>query len=133
MNETPPTLEQSPAETSESLWSLILAPLIWATHFMACYLTVAIWCEKFADSHEDLTPVRWAYLGYTIGAIAGIAWVGWNGYRRIRASPTEHPYDEDHPEDRHRFLGFATLLLAGLSLVATLFVAAVALFMETCH
>lgn len=133
MSETHDRSEATPTENSESLWILVLAPLIWAVHFLACYLTIAIWCEKFALSEENLAPVRWAYLIFTMGAIAGIVLVGWNGYRRIREAPMAHPYDADHPDDRHRFLGFATVLLAGLSLVATLFVAAVALFLETCH
>ena len=133
MNQAHHRSEESPAERSESLWFLILAPLIWAIHFLLCYLAVAIWCGKFASNPEHLAPVRWTFLLLTTGAVAGIVWVGWNAYRRIRKSPTAHPYDAGPLDDRHRFLGFATVLLAGLSLIATLFVAAVALFMETCH
>jgi hypothetical protein len=43
------------------------------------------------------------------------------------------PHDFDTPGDRHRFLGFATVLLAGLSAVATLFAAVVVLYFEDCR
>ena len=43
------------------------------------------------------------------------------------------PHDFDTPGDRHRFLGFATVLLAGLSAVATLFAALVVLYFKDCR
>jgi len=42
-------------------------------------------------------------------------------------------HDLDTPEDRHRFLGFATLLLSGLSAVAVLYAAFAATFFDTCR
>ena len=30
----------------ESLWAMIVAPTIWAVHFLACYILAAIWCAK---------------------------------------------------------------------------------------
>jgi hypothetical protein len=74
-------------------------------------------------------------------ALIAIAIVGWEGRRRHRhpssalsTSGTETTtHDLDTHEDRHRFLGFATLLLAGLSAVAVLYAAMAATFFETCR
>lgn len=120
-------------EKNESLWVMIVSPLIWASHFLACYVTASVWCAKFAPAGGSLEPVRWAIGGYTAAALAGIGWNGWSAYRRHRRGGGEVPHDADTAADRHRFLGFATLLLAGLSAVATLFAGTVALFFHTCH
>jgi hypothetical protein len=90
-----------------------------------------------------------AVLWYTAVALIGIGVVGWEGLRRHRhpstplgASPSTPlgasgmeatTHDLDSPEDRHRFLGFATLLLAGLSAVAVLYAALAVTFFETCR
>jgi hypothetical protein len=120
-------------EEKESLWLLIVSPAIWAAHFMLCYLTAAIWCEKFARSDGSLGGVRVAILMYTVAALTGILINGWSGLRRHRHGSETTPHDLDSPADRHRFLGFATLLLSALSAVATLFAASVALFFEDCR
>lgn len=120
-------------ERNESLWLLIVSPVIWATHFLLCYITAAIWCAKFVPRDGSLEPVRWAIAGYTAVALAGIGWNGWSGYWRHRFGSGSQPYDADTPEDRHRFLGFATLLLAALSAISTLFSALVALFFKDCQ
>ena len=70
---------------------------------------------------------------YTVAALAGIGLNGWGGWRRHRRGSSTTTHDFDTPADRHRFLGFATLLLAALSFVATVFVALVALFFENCQ
>ena len=126
------TLETLP-EKKESLWHVILSPMIWAVHFMASYVSAAIWCEKFAPRHGTLAPARWAIALYTVVALAGIALNGWNGWRKHRLKGGEVPHDADTPEDRHRFLGFATFLLAGISAVATVYAALVVVFVEDCR
>lgn len=119
-------------ERGESLWMLTLSPGIWAAHFLASYLTAAIWCAKVADRSQPLGAARTAIIVYTLAAVAGIACTGWVGYRRVSFESEHMPHDDATPLDRHRFLGFATLLLSALSAVATLFVAAVILFVKTC-
>ena len=121
------------SEEKESLWFLIVSPTIWAAHFMLCYITAAIWCAKFAPRFGSLEPVRWAIAVYTVVALAGITWNGWSGLRKHRFGSESLPHDFDTPGDRHRFLGFATLLLAGLSAIATLFAATVVVFFEDCR
>jgi hypothetical protein len=59
--------------------------------------------------------------------------VGGIGYVRQREGAALTPNDDDTPEDRHRFLGLATLLLAGLSVVAVVFTAIASFFFESCR
>jgi len=118
-------------ERRQSVWLLTVSPLIWAGHFLLSYLTAAIWIEKEAGRDHTLDPVRFAIAIYTVVACAGIVVVLWKAWRKHRFGSAEVPHDEDTPEDRHRFLGFSTVLLSLLSLVATLFVAMAILFIET--
>ncbi len=126
------TTEPLPEE-KESLWLLTVSPAIWAAHFLLCYLTAAIWCAKLDGVQTTLGLVRAAIAFYTALALVGIALNGWAGWRRHRHGSETTPHDFDSSEDRHRFLGFATLLLSALSAIATLFVAMVALFFEDCR
>ena len=121
-------------EEHESLWLLTAAPVIWAAHFLLCYLTAAIWCAKLAGPDGSLGERP-----------RGDRRLHGRRARRHRdhrlaraaagtASACETvPHDFDTPEDRHRFLGFATLLLSGLSAVATLYAALAAVFIGSCH
>jgi hypothetical protein len=118
----------------DTLWMLTLAPVIWAAHFLSCYVTAAIWCAKFAPPGGSLDGVRSAVMWYTAAALIGIGFIAWEGLRRHQHGTETTTHDLDTPEDRHRFLGFATLLLAGLSAVATIYVASAGFFFfETCR
>jgi hypothetical protein len=120
-------------ETGERPWLLVGAPVLWACHFLACYITATIWCVKVAPPGGSLGGARGLIAAYTAAALAGIALVGRGGYRRHRYGTETATHDFDTPGDRHRFLGFATLLLAGLSAVGTLYVAAGAVFIGDCR
>jgi hypothetical protein len=120
-------------EENESLWRLTAAPVLWAAHFLLCYLTVAIWCAKLAGPDGSLGGVRVATAIYTVLALLGIGLTGWGAFRRHSFGTATVPHDFDSREDRYRFLGFATLLLSALSAVATLYVALVAVFIRSCH
>lgn len=117
-------------ETRESLLMLAVSPTIWAVHFLLSYITAAVWCAKMA---APLGPVRIAIAVFTVVALAGIGIAAWRGARHHRYGGSTLPHDFDTAADRHRFLGFATLLLSGLSAVATIFVALTALFFDTCY
>lgn len=119
-------------ESNQTLWLLVASPTIWSAHFLLSYLTVAIWCAKYAGASGALGGARIAIAIYTVVALAGIGWVGWIGVVRHSYEGGAPPHDFDSPADRHRFLGFATLLLSGLSAVATIFVAMAAYFIESC-
>ena len=127
----------SPKVEHESLWWLTLPPLIWVAHFFACYLTAAVYCAKSAAHDAPLTTVRWAVGAYTALALCGAALCAWRGLRHrrwgVEGSWRGVPLDFDSPGDRHRFLGLASLLLSGLVILGTLFVALPALFLETCR
>ena len=162
-----------------SLWLLTVAPTIWAVHLLLSYITAAIWCAKFAGPDASLGGIPTAIAWYTTVALTGIAFVGWEGFRRHIYPSTLRPFDTlrvvpsgvegrqaqgrpeqrrgatelgagpstqlgaggtevtthdlDSPEDRHRFLGFATLLLSGLSGVAVLYAALAAMYFDTCR
>ena len=128
--------DREPDETDEirqSLWRLTISPSLWALHFLACYITVAIWCEKAAGRDSSLGLVPAAIAVYTIVALIAIGLNGWAGWRRHTFGSSTLPHDYDTPEDRHRFLGFATFLLAVLSAIATIFVAVVVPFFTDCQ
>jgi hypothetical protein len=120
-------------ERRERLWVLVISPTIWAAHLMLSYITAAIWCAKFAARDGSIAPVRWAIAGYTAAALVGIALNGRSGLRRHRRGSESVPHDYDTPGDRHGFLGYATVLLAGLSAVAVLFAALVIVYFDDCR
>jgi hypothetical protein len=120
-------------EEKETVWRLTMAPVLWAAHFLACYGTASIWCAKVAGPAGSLGGARVAIAAYTLIALAGIGIIGRAGLRRHGHGLETEPHDFDTPGDRHRFLGFATLLLSGLSAVATLYVAMAAVFVSDCR
>ncbi|MGH8570799.1 MAG: hypothetical protein ACREXU_23035 [Gammaproteobacteria bacterium] len=121
------------AEKDQSLWLLTASPILWAAHFLLCYLTAAIWCAKVVGLGGSLTSARVAIAVYTVVALAGIGIVGRIGYRRHSYGNATLPHDDDTPEDRHRFLGFATLLLSALSAVAVSYAGLVIVFFRSCY
>jgi hypothetical protein len=125
MNET--------AEKNQSLWLLTASPVIWAAHFLLCYGTAAVWCAKVVGLGGPLDSARIAIGVYTALALAAIGVIGWNGRHRHSFGQANLPHDDDTPEDRHRFLGFATLLLSALSAVAVVYAALVAVFVRSCY
>lgn len=112
---------------------LATAPAIWMLHFLLSYVTAAVWCARYAGPGGSLDGARLAIGAYTLVALVFIGLIGRGGRRRHRHGTETLPHDSDTPEDRHRFLGFATLLLAGLSALATVYVALAAAFIGTCH
>lgn len=120
------------SEGAQSLWLLTVSPTIWVGHFLASYITAAIWCAK-AGRGADLDWVRLAVAGFTVAALAGILFTGWRGLKRHQFGTATVPHDFDTAEDRHRFLGFATVLLSGVSLVGVLYVAMPALVFGACY
>ncbi len=112
---------------------LAASPGVWSAHFVLCYVTAAIWCAKARDPLAPLGGVRMAIAVYTVLALGAIALTGWIGYRAHRFGAEPPPHDADSPADRHRFMGLATLMLSGLSALAVVYAALVAVFIETCQ
>ncbi len=128
-----PASEIMSHEKNQSLWLLTASPAIWAAHFLLCYITAAIWCAKVAGAGRLALGRPCGDRRLHVVALVGIGIIGWSGYRRHSYGSATVPHDFDTPEDRHRFLGFATLLLSALSAVATIYAALVAVFIGSCH
>ena len=124
---------QQVGERDQSLWLLAFSPAIWSLHFMVCYVFAAVWCGVIVGPFGEFLTVRLVVAGATAVALAGIAIVGAVGFRRHRFGSATPPHDDDTPADRHRFLGFSTFLLSGLSFVAVLYTGLAALLIETCQ
>ena len=120
------------SEQNSSLWWLTVSPMIWTAHLILSYATASIWCGKVVGPGGSLWEVRVAIAIYSVVALAGIGVTGWIGYRRHSYGAGALPHDADTPEDRYRFLGFATLLLSALSGVATVYAALVLFFFRSC-
>jgi hypothetical protein len=119
------------AEQNERLWAPVVAPVIWASHFLCCYITAALWCGRFAAAQGSGGLVT--LIGtYTAIAATLIAACFVRGLRRHGHRLPDVPNDDDSPEDRRHFLAFTTMLLAGLSLVATLLVGVAAMMFDRC-
>lgn len=130
-----PTAQQAPETPPRerfSLWLITFSPTIWAVHFVLCYMATAVWCAKVAGRDGELGDIRIAIGVLTLLALIGIGLTGWKGWRHHSFGHATAPHDFDTPEDRHRFLGFSTLLLSGLSFVATIFVALCVAFIRSC-
>jgi len=126
-------MDEQIREERESLWWLAAPPLVWAAHLLFSYCTAAIYCEKVVARGDELGIIRVIIAVYTVVALAAITFVGVRGYRRHRYGDSTTPHDFDSPEDRHRFLGFATFLLAGLAAVAVLYQALPAALIGSCR
>lgn len=121
------------AEEKQSLMLLTASPVIWAAHLLLSYITASIWCAKSIDPHGSFGRIRIAIIVYTLIALVGIGIFGWIGYRKHSYGAASLPHDDDTPEDRHRFLGFSTLLLSALSAVAVIYAGLVVLFFRSCY
>jgi hypothetical protein len=118
-------------EPRQSLWALTAGPAIWAGHFLTSYVAAAMWCGH-ASAHAGFGPVAVLFAAFSALALAAVAWVargGWTRYNHGEAVPSHH---KDTPEDRHRFLGLATLLLAGLSAVSILYTVVAVAMLRGC-
>lgn len=120
-------------EDRASVWMLTTGPTVWALHFLTCYITAAVWCAKAASPAAPLDDVRVVLGAVTVVALLLIAWFGWRGLRQHRFGIATLPHDAPSAGDRHRFLGFATMLLCGLSFVAVLYSTFVILIIGDCR
>lgn len=121
------------AEEHQSLWLLIFSPSIWAAHFLLSYIGGVVWCGKVAGREGNIEPIRVGIMGLGALALIGIGLIGRLGWLRYTHGGTEAGHHQDTAEDRHRFLGFAAVLLSGLSAVATIYVALSSVFVKSCQ
>lgn len=122
-----------PNQTRDTLWTLIATPTIWAGHFLFCYVVAAFDCAPNERIFETIEATRLAIAGVTAACLVAIAVIGLRAFREWRFNEGSFPHDEDTADDRERFMEFSSLLLAGLSFIAVLFVALPALLIADCR
>lgn len=120
--------------TGTDLWRVIAAPIVWALHFLFCYVYAAIHCEK-AGRDAPLGDVRIVIAIATCVALGAIALSTWHLWRVRGRSLTDNDFEFDHntPEERHRFLSHVALMLCVLSAVAVLYVAIPVFYLSSCR
>lgn len=116
----------------ETFWTLFTAPVIWAVHFLFCYVGAAVFCAKQAELDLSFEIIRIAIAGGTLVALALITLSGFLAWRQWGFGLDAPPHDDPTAHDRRHFQGFSTLLLSCLSFVAVIFVALPALFIAEC-
>ena len=114
----------------ESLWTLFTAPVVWALHFLICYVLAAVWCAQRGGTGFGF--VQGGIAAATLLALAMIVLSAWLAWRQWGFGSQDPPHDDPTAHDRTLFQGFATLLLSGLSFLAVLYVALPLLFIDGC-
>lgn len=116
----------------ESLWTLFTGPVVWALHFLICYIVAAIFCEKPELLGGDFDTLRKLIAAVTALALAIIVLSAVLAWRQWGFGTGDPPHDAPTHDDRLRFQGYATLLLSALSFVAVIFTAMPVLFIAEC-
>lgn len=113
-----------------SLWILFAPLMVWAAHFVLCYVIAAIRCSLDAGG---LAAVRLAVGVLTLLALAAVAALARHSVREYGgAFPPRRATWSAAAEDRARFLGNVALLLSALSALAIVFTAVPALVFTSC-
>jgi FAD/FMN-containing dehydrogenase len=120
--------------TGTDLWRVIIAPIVWALHFLFCYVYGAVYCAK-AGRDASLEGPTGVIIGATVVALALIALSTVRLWRVRGRSLTDNDFEFEHntPEERHRFLSHVALMLCLLSAVAVLYVAIPMLYLTSCR
>ncbi|TIS96421.1 MAG: hypothetical protein E5W72_16310 [Mesorhizobium sp.] len=116
----------------ETLWTLFTAPVVWAAHFLVCYIGAAVYCAKPELVGLSFNAVRAGIAAVTVIALSLIALSAWLAWRQWGFGTDDPPHDDPTRRDRTLFQGLATLLLSGLSFIAVIFTAMPALFLTEC-
>ncbi|MBE9607047.1 hypothetical protein IAI18_19455 [Acetobacteraceae bacterium H6797] len=125
------------------LWTLLMPPTVWASHFLFCYVVAAIRCAKVGEAGlfgpqagENFADLGFARPAIAAGTAVALALIvigarqAWRHWEYGRSAP---PHDEATAEDRQRFLAYATLLLSALSFVSVIFIAMPAFLIQDCR
>ena len=120
--------------TGTDLWRVIAAPIIWAAHFLFCYVYAAVYCAK-AGRDAPLLDVRIAVVMATVVALVllGLATRHLWGVRGRSITNSDYEFEHNTPEERHRFLSHVALMLCVLSAVAVIYVAIPAAYLTSCR
>jgi hypothetical protein len=120
--------------TGTDLWRVIAAPIVWALHFLFCYVYGAVYCAK-AGRDASLDGPTTVIIGATVAALALIALSTHHLWKVRGRSLTDNDFEFEHntPEERHRFLSHVALMLCGISAIAVLYVAIPMLYLTSCR
>ena len=116
----------------ESLWTLFTAPVVWALHFLACYVGAAVYYEKPGLLGTDFDNLRVAIAAPTVLSLAIIVIAALLAWRKWGFGSGDPPHDDSTRRDRLLFQGYATLLLSGLSFIGVIFTSMPAFFLTQC-
>jgi hypothetical protein len=117
----------------ETLWTLFTAPVVWAAHFLVCYVGFAVYCAKASSLHLSFDTVRIGLGVFTLLALAMIVLSAYLAWRQWGFGSGDPPHDAPTRQDRKHFQGLATLLLSGLSFIAVLYMAIPMIFIAECQ
>jgi ABC-type uncharacterized transport system permease subunit len=112
-------------------WTGIFVPFaIWMGYFIAVYAAVSIGCVRGLATTEYagvnvITLALVLIAALTMVAMLVFGWIGYRGWRTAR--------DHDAPGERARFAGVVTMLVTGLAVVATLWVALPVFMLHPCQ
>lgn len=121
--------------TSESLLGMVTAPVIWAAHFLGCYVLVSLACAY------GFTGISFGIAMLTMLALALLAGIGlanWRKLKRLRSAhcanlSAPHTSQSDHGgSDLGLFFALTSMMLCALSALALLWVAFPAAVLPTC-
>ncbi len=107
------------------LWLLVLPVAAWGLHFLAAYVSAAIYCAK-ASAGAGLDAAKLAILAATIAALATLGVLAWRAGARYRRGAAGS-------ESEDRFIGTTALMLCALSALAVIAVGSVAFFFADCR
>jgi len=113
------------------LWVPLISPIIWSTHFTISYIWAAMACGRFASQAGG--SLERALIVMTLIALVAISVVFLRAFRQLNYRLPDRPNDDGTSEDRTRFMSSMTLLLAGMSWIATLLVGVAATAMGDCQ
>lgn len=111
--------------TRDHLLSLLSAPLVWAGHFLLCYMAVSLACATSADGALGVTAMIAAL---TLAALVLLAWIAWLNYRKWMDARRGYRPDAD----TQNFFSLNAMLLCAVSAVALIWVAAPAAILPPC-
>jgi hypothetical protein len=125
----------------DSLFTLIVGPMVWATHFLVVYVTAAIACAHgFFDDEMLGIPIVQMIGGAATLLALGLVLDGFVlGWRRWKGRPFDGdaaplpPHDSADVASRRRFMAYASVLLSGISLIAIIWQSLPILFFASCR
>lgn len=123
----------------DSLFSLIVGPLVWSAHFLAIYVFTAIACARGFFHHEvfgiGIVPLVGSALSLVaLAVIADALYLSW--YRWLGDEPEGQPpppHDRGDVASRREFMAYAGLLLSALALIATVWQTLPIFFFASCR